>query len=181
VPLVTALVNSFLKGKARLRVAQPHGFTFLVQQPLVDQQGNQVSPNQSAHTRSFLVQNSGREPATKVELVFNWKPMCLNIWPSRHMTEHVEPDNRYVVILDSLSPGEVVGFEVLSVNQDLPDLVTVRSDQAVAQPINMYPQPVTSKGVRLVAGILMAVGLATTVYSAILLLQFLILKTPFGR
>jgi hypothetical protein len=97
------------------------------------------------------------------------------------MTEHVEPDNRYVVILDSLSPGEVVGFEVLSVNQDLPDLVTVRSDQAVAQPINMYPQPVTSKGVRLVAGILMAVGLATTVYSAILLLQFLILKTPFGR
>ena len=88
VPLVAALVNSFLKGKARLRVAQPHGFTFLVQQPLVDQQGKQISPNQSAHTRSFLVQNSGREPATKIELVFNWKPMCLNIWPSRHMTEH---------------------------------------------------------------------------------------------
>lgn len=180
VPIVTWLLNNFFKGKARLHIAQPHKFTFLVQEPLVNPQGAMVSPSQNVHTNSFLVRNSGRESATKIELVFNWKPMCLNVWPPRHFTEHVEPDNRYVLVFESLSPGEVLGCEVLSVNQELPNLMTVRSDQCVAQFLNMYPQPVVSPRMRTFTSALQALGLAAAVYAAILLVQFLVLKTPFG-
>jgi len=98
VPVLTLVLNSFFKAKAKLQVALPHQFTFLVQQPLIDQNVNQVSPTQTVRTNSFIINNAGREPATKVELVFNWKPMCLNIWPVRHYEEHVEPDRRYVLI-----------------------------------------------------------------------------------
>lgn len=181
VPMIAWLLNTFLKGKARLQMAQPHTFTFIVQQPLLNAQGQQISSTQTVHTRSLLVKNAGRESATKVELVFNLKPMCLNIWPPRHYVEYTEPDGRYVLIFDSLSPNEVVGCEVMGVNQSVPDLVTVRSDQALAQRVNMYPQPVLTRDARAALGMLVLLGLATAVYLAIVLLQFLILKTPLGR
>lgn len=181
VPVVTWVLNGFFKAKAKLQVALPHRFTFLVQQPLIDAQGTQVSPTQTVQTNSFIIRNAGREPATRLELVFNWKPMCLNVWPVRHYDEYAEPDRRHVLIFDSLAPGEVLGVEVLSVNADLPNLLTVRSAQCVAQNINMYPQPVVSQAVRIAVTALMALGLAAAVYIAILLIQFLVLRTPLGH
>jgi hypothetical protein len=181
VPIVTWALNRFLKGKARLRIAQPHGFTFLVQEPLRAPDGTVIKATQTVQTRSFMIQNDGREPATKLELVFNWKPMCHNIWPSRHVTEHLESDGRFVLIFESLSPGEAVGCEVLAVNADIPQLITARSNQAVGQKINMYPQPVVSRGYRVALGALVLLGLAAAIYLSILLVQFLVLKTPIGH
>lgn len=180
VPVLTWLLNNLFKAKAKLQVALPHQFTFLVQQPLIDEEGGQVSPTQTVKTNSFIIRNAGREPASKVELVFNWKPMCLNLWPVRHYEEHIEPDSRYVLLFDSLAPNEVLGVEVLSVNYDLPNLVTVRSAECIAQSINMYPQPVVNQPARVIAKVLMALGLAAAVYLTIVLVQFLVLKTPLG-
>ena len=181
VPFVTWALNTFFRQKAKLQLASPHTFTFLVQQPLFDPQGNQILPTQTVKTQSLMVMNSGRQTATKVEWVFNWKPLCINVWPSRHFVEHTEPDNRYVMIFDSLAPNEYLGCELFSINNDLPDLITVRSDQCVAQFINLYPQPVVPNWQRRVYMVLMLAGLAIVVYVAILLLQFLVLKTPFGH
>jgi len=181
VPLFAWVLNTFLRAKAKLEFALPHQFTFLVQEPLIDPTGKQISPTQTVHTNSFIIRNAGRETATKVELVFNWKPMCVNLWPVRHFEEYNEADGRYVMIFDSLAPGEVLSCEVLSVNTNLPSLITARSAQCVAQNINMYPQPVVSKRTKIIALILMGLGLATAVYLTILLIQFLVLKTPFGR
>jgi len=181
VPIIAWVLNNLFKAKAKLHVALPHKFTFLVQQPRLDEQGNTITPTQTVHTNSFIIRNAGREAATKVELVFNWKPMCLNLWPVRHYEEHIEPDNRYVLIFDNLAPAEVLGVEVLSVNYDLPNLVTVRSAECIAQNINMYPQPVVSQSVRVIVTVLMALGLAAAVYLAIILVQFLVLKTPLGQ
>lgn len=181
VPLLTWVLNTFFRAKAKLFLANPHTFTFLVQTPLLDPQGNQIAPRQTVHTRSLMVWNAGKETATKIEWVFNWKPLCLNVWPSRHFQEHSEPDNRYVIIFDSLAPNEYVGCELMSINADLPILVTVRSDQCVAQNVNMYPQPAVSNSQRRILTVLQLAGLALIVYLAILLIQFLVLKTPFGR
>ena len=181
VPVITLVLNSLFKAKAKLQVALPHQFTFLVQEPLINAEGQQVSPTQTVRTNSFIIRNAGRDKATKLELVFNWKPMCINIWPVRHYEEHIEPDRRYVLIFDSLAPGEVLGAEVLTVNGDLPNLVTVRSAECTAQNINMYPQPVISNNVRRTATVLMALGLAASVYLGIVLVQFLVLRTPLGH
>lgn len=181
VPLITWVLNTFFRVKARLFLANPHTFTFLVQSPLLDPQGNQIAPRQTVHTRSLMVWNAGKESATRVEWVFNWKPLCLNVWPSRHYQEHVELDNRYIVIFDSLAPNEYVGCELMSINADLPQLVTVRCDQCVANNVNMYPQPVVSNSRRRTRMLLQLAGLALIVYIAILLVQFLVLKTPFGH
>lgn len=181
VPILTLILTGLFKAKAKLQVALPHQFNFLVQQPLMDANGQQISPTQTVTTNSFIIRNAGRETATKIELVFNWKPMCLNLWPVRHYEEHVEPDNRYVLIFDSLAPNEVLGVEVLSVNRELPSLITVRSAQCLAKHITMYPQPVLSTATRNAVIVLMTLGLAAAVYLTIVLIQFLVLRTPFGH
>ncbi len=181
VPLMAWILNTFFKTRARLLFAIPHAFTFLVQEPLRDENGNVISPTQTVNTQSYLVSNAGKETATNVELVFNWKPLCLNVWPSRHFTEHIEPDNRYVLLFDSLAPNEYLGCELLSINNELPNLLTVRSDQCIAKTIDMYPQPAVPVWKRKIAVGLLLSGLALVVYIAIVVLQFVILETPVGH
>lgn len=181
VPLLTWALNTFFRAKARLSLANPHTFTFLVPAPLLDPQGNQIAPSQTVHTRSLIAWNAGRETATRVEWLFNWKPHCINVWPPRHFEEHTGPDGRYTIIFDSLAPNEYLGCELMSFNAETPNLLTVRSDQCVAQNINMYPQPVMSNPQRRIRTALQLAGLALIVYLAILLIQFLVLKTPLAR
>ena len=181
VPIVTWGLNSLFKAKAKLQVALPHQFTFLVQEPLINAEGKEISNTQTLKTSSFIIRNAGREPASKIELVFNWKPMCLNLWPVRHYKEHIESDNRYVLLFDSLAPKEVIGVEILSVNYDLPNLMNVRSAECIAQNIDMYPQPVLSQWKRIIASFFVGLGLSTAVYLSIILVQFLVLRTPLGH
>lgn len=178
VPFIAWILSSFFRAKAKLQVALPHQFIYLVQQPLIDSNGKVISPTQTVKTNSFIIKNDGRESAENVELVFNWKPMCLNLWPVRHYEEHNEPDKRHVLIFDSFAAKEVLYIEVLSVNEDLPNLVTVRSSNCIAQNINMYPQPIVSNTLRNLVAVLLFLGLAAAVYLSILLIQFLVLQTP---
>ena len=179
VPLVSWALNTFFRRKASLLLAIPHRFTFLVQQPLVNAQGQQISPNQTVETRSIVVWNSGRETATNIEWVFNWKPMCLNLWPLRNYREHTQADGRYVIIFESLAPREHIGCEIMSINHEVPNLATVRCDQCVARGIEMYPQPILPPWKRRALVLLMLLGLGFLVYVALVVLQFLILRTPF--
>lgn len=180
VPFLAWALSRFFKAKAKLILASPHSFTFLVQEPRRDSEGNVLSQTQNVRTTSYLLKNTGSDAANSVEIVFNWKPLCINIWPSRHITEHVEPDKRYVVILESLAPDEFVGFELLSVNDELPNLVTVRSEQCVAKYVDMYPQQIVKPWLARLAATMMVLGGAAAIYFLLLLLQFLILGTPYG-
>lgn len=180
VPFVAWALGRFFKTKAKLILANPHSFTFLVQEPLRDPEGKILQPTQTVNTVSYLLKNTGSEPAKHIELVFNWKPLCINIWPSRHITEHVETDNRYVVMFDSLAPNEFVGFELLNVNSESPALLTARSEQCVAKPVDMYPQQVVKPWVARAAGALMLAGVGAAIYLALLVLQFLLVGTPYG-
>ncbi len=79
IALVIWALNNLFKPRAKLLLAQPHTFTFLVQEPLRDEQGNIIKPTQTVHTISFLLKNDGTETAKNIELVFNWKPPCHNL------------------------------------------------------------------------------------------------------
>jgi hypothetical protein len=180
VPCVAWALNYFFRAKAKIHFATPHQFVFLVQEPLRDAQGTVIQPSQTVYTRSLLIRNAGKVPVTGIEIVFNWKPMCMNIWPPRHYDELIEPDNRSTIKFDSLAPGEYFGLELLSVNNQLPEALTVRSDQCVAENIAMYPQPFVPAWKRRIAVGLLFAGLGLTVYILILLLQFVLLQTPLG-
>lgn len=181
IPFLVWFLNVGLKGKAKLVWTSPHSFTFLVQEPLLDEQGNALKKTQSVCTASIKVINTGRETANKVELVFNWKPQYINLWPVRHYEQKTDQDSRHILIFDNLSPKEEIGLEVMSINADLPALLVVRSAECMAQNVPLMWIRRTPHWKINISRFLLLVGSSTSVYILIALLQFLALKTPYGR
>lgn len=181
VPFITWFLNTGLKGKAKLTWTNPHSFTFLVQEPIYDAEGNIIKPSQTVYTSSIKVINSGRETANKVELVFNWKPQCLNLWPVRHYEQKTDQDGRHIMIFDNMSPKEEIGLEIMSVNAALPALILVRCAECTAQNVSMMWITYVAPWKVNIARLLIFIGLATLLYYLITVLQFLVLKTPYGR
>ena len=180
IPFITWFLNVGIKAKAKLIWASPHSFTFLVQEPIRDSDGKVIQPTQKVCTASIKVINSGRETANKVELVFNWKPHYVNLWPVRHYEQKTDIDNRHIMIFDNLSPKEEIGLEIMSINADLPALLLVRSAECTAQNVPlMWIRYVANWKIN-IARLLLLVGLSASVYWLIALIQFLVLKTPYG-
>ncbi|MFK4522162.1 hypothetical protein ABIF90_000143 [Bradyrhizobium japonicum] len=173
-PFILWLLNRVFQPQARLYRQVRHRFTYLIQQPLIAPDGKVVSPTQTVNTESVQIFNAGRSAATKLEIVFNWKPENINIWPSRHFEEKLSPDGRYHMFFDALPAKDIVGFELLNINSALPEMVTVRSEQCIATNMVLVPQPMPAKWKIAAILYLMAAGLAVTVYATIWLLQILI-------
>lgn len=180
VPFITWFLNVGVKAKAKLIWASPHSFTFLVPEPIRDAEGNILKTKQTVHTASIKVINAGRDTAHKVELVFNWQPQLLNLWPVRHFDHKTAEDGRHSIIFENLSPKEEIGLEIMSFNNELPDLLMVRSAECTAQRVPlMWIKHVPSWKIAL-AKLLLLTGLGATVYVAIALIQFLVLRTPMA-
>lgn len=177
VPLLTWLINTKLKPRARIGVATLHRFTFLVQQPLFDGEGNQISSTQTAQTQSLIIKNDGKDTATKIEVVLNWETI-VNIWPTRSYEEKKDKDGRYIMIFDSLAPNETIGIELLSINKDLPALIIVRCNECVGLNIPMTYYPIVPIWKVRLFQTFAFFGLVAAFYSLIILTQFLVLKTP---
>jgi len=96
VPFITWFLNVGIRPKAKLIWTSPHSFTFLVQEPLRDAEGNVLHPSQKVATASIKVINTGRDTANKIELIFNWKPQYINLWPVRHYDQITDPDGRHI-------------------------------------------------------------------------------------
>jgi hypothetical protein len=178
VPFITWLLNVPLRARPKIIWGSPHEFTFIVNEPAKDTAGKVISERQIARTKSFRIINNGRASAPKIELVFNWKPQCINIWPLRKFEEDLLEDKRYVLTFDSLAPKEEIGIEVLTVNAELPNLMTARCSDCI-------PREIPIRWVRAVpqwrinaAVLAMFVGMGTAVFWILTLVQYLVLRTP---
>lgn len=180
VPFVTWLLNVGIKPRAKLIWTSPHSFSFLVQEPARDHEGKVIRQTQMVHTASIKVINIGRDTAHKVELVFNWKPPHLNLWPVRSYEERSDADNRHMLIFENLAPREELGIELMSINDRLPALLQVRSAECIAKDVKlMWFASVPGWRIKLVQ-VLMLTGFSAAVYLTVTLIQFLVLKTPFS-
>jgi hypothetical protein len=81
--------------------------------------------------------------------------------------------NRWVLKLESLAPGEVFGIEILSINQELPFLTAVRSDEASGRLINMAPQRIWPTWWNRTVAALFILGVGTALYLFAVLLEWL--------
>lgn len=180
VPFVTWFLNVGIKARAKLIWTSPHSFTFLVQDPIRNPEGNIIQQTQRVCTASIKVINTGRDTANKVELVFNWKPQHINLWPVRHYEHKTDQDGRHTLIFDNLSPKEEIGLEIMCINVDLPALLVVRSAECTAQNVSLMWVRYLAPWKVNIERLLLLVGLSACVYGLIALIQFLVLRTPHG-
>ena len=172
VPLVTVILNRIFQNRARLVQSVRHSFTFLIQEPLLNEHGQVESPTQTVNTASMSVLNSGRVTATEVEITFNWRPQYFNVWPTRPYEENLAPDGRFSVLLENLAPKEIFGFELLAINRKLPDIVNVRSAAAMSVITPLHLQPVVPRWLLLSVWFMAFLGCVTSVYLVTLIIQF---------
>ncbi|WP_171941296.1 hypothetical protein [Herbaspirillum rubrisubalbicans] len=109
-----------------------HSFVFLIPS---DAKGNPQSAPSTVEVASLVVQNVGLEALKDIQIVFNWRPQYINVVPSRPFKEETQNDGRYVLLFDSLSAGESIQFELLSVGASLPHMITTRSADTRSQEV----------------------------------------------
>lgn len=180
--LISAGILYFFRARAKLVWGTPYGFTFLVQDVLATPAGQDGPPQTAAaqdgapqtpaaappasniQTASLIVQNSGREPATDVEVTFNWKPYIYNIWPSRPYDIHVSPDNRFTLKFANLAPKEFFQVELISPGLNLPQVMSVRCRECAGKLIQMRPMRVWPNWVYAILSCLMLLGVSAIIY-----------------
>lgn len=169
-------LQRLFRMKARLHYAVGHSWNMLVDEPLVGADGVKLTDKQIVRTASITVTNSGLLPARNLEVTFNWRPPIYNVWPARIFATEVGEMNRFALRFDSLAPNEAVNVEIMAVNQELPLVTVVRSDDRVAKLISMSPQRVWPRWVLILVAIDMLLGLAAAIYllASILDLQALL-------
>lgn len=169
--ILGALVSRAMRLRPKLHYSVHHATNLLVDQPLFDQEGKQVSARQLVRTASIVVSNGGLNPAKNAEISFNWKPMILNVLPARSYSDVHSPFDRYSVKFDSMAPGEQVTIDIMSINAELPVLTAVRCDECEGKLINMAPQRVWPSWFIYSATGFLLLGLGTTLYLVIIALQ----------
>lgn len=178
VPFIAWLLNASQRGKPRLIRAVRHAHTFHINEPLLNAAGGTIKASQQFQTASVVVHNLGSSKATNVEIVLNFAPMFINFWPLRNKTIKPQDDYRYVVVYETLAPGEFVGIEMCSINTPLPMLLNVRSDEGPASEVQLTQHPAMPNWKRNLFRVFAFMGLGATVYLLLILVQFLVLRTP---
>jgi len=178
VPFLTFILNNFFKSTNKVGVGELHQFTFIIEESIKDEDGNLNNFKKLINTKSYIIVNEGREAAKKLELIFNFKSdMHLNIWPAKSYVESYDQNDRYILTFDYIAPKENFRCEILSINNELPDLLVSRSEQGVVKPMSLYPQKVLNKYFVKFLQCCVFLGFASFIYMLILLLQWLITMT----
>lgn len=171
--VLTVLIQHMLRLRPRIIYSVKHASNYPVEQTLQDVEGNAVQQVQIVRTASIVAQNTGREAATNVEFTFNYKPPIYTVWPGRAFTEAATGMGRWMVKLDSMAPGEQFMIEIMSINQDLPLLSSMRSDEIEGKLIAMIPQRQWPTWFNLLVGLLFLLGLGTVFYWAVRVIDYL--------
>ncbi|WP_267396534.1 MULTISPECIES: hypothetical protein [unclassified Sphingomonas] len=166
-----AIVARAMRLRPRLRYSVGHSWNMIVDEPLLDPEGQQIAPKQVVRTASITVGNSGLQAAKAVEIAFNWKPPIFNVWPGRNYEELPSSQGRFSLRFGSLAPAEQITIHIMSINQDLPLIAAVRSEDSVGKPVTMAPQRVWPAWVGGVTIVLLLLGAAAAVYLSASLLQ----------
>lgn len=177
VPVFTLILNKFFKNNAKITYGKLHQFSYLLNEPLLGEHNEVINPKQVVHTQSFMFSNVGREPANAVEIVFNFRPMYINIWPSRHYVVKEDAEGRQVLVFDYLSPKEMIRCEIMSINRDLPELLSVRCKESLAKCIIIVPQQSYSPLLINLIRFLIFLGSVSFIYFVMVSLQWLLVKT----
>lgn len=168
-----AVVARLMRLKPRLRYSVGHSWNMIVDEPLRDVEGNEVAAKQLVRTASITVSNTGLQAAKAVEVAFNWRPPIFNVWPGRSFEELPSSQGRYSLRFGSLAPAEQVNIEIMALNQELPHITAVRSEDCIGKLVMMTPQRVWPTWVTGLTLVLLIIGAAASVYLTASLLQLL--------
>jgi len=169
--LFATTVNRFARLRPRIYYSIHHSSSILVNEPRLDAKGSILSPNQIVHMASIVVENGGISTAKALEIAFAFKPKIMNVSPRRAYSESTSPLGGHSIKFDSIAPSEQTKIDIMSINEDLPILTAVRSDECQGKYIMMAPQRIWPSWFTRSIGVVLLIGAISSVYLLIRLIQ----------
>ena len=123
------VIGYFAKPKVKLIWGEKTNFSHILRPKKDGEVPVKVS------TSHYIVQNSGRASAKDIEIVFNFAPDEVSIWPQRGYKLENNSEGRLIVKLDFLAPREFVDVFLLSITNNLPELLNVKNPEYVGKPV----------------------------------------------
>jgi hypothetical protein len=138
-----SIVGYFLKPRVKIIWGQKTNFSHILRPK---KEGDTAVRVSTAH---YIIQNAGRAPAKDVEIVLNYAPDEVSVWPQRLYELKLNNEQRQILKLEFLAPKEYVEILLLNIRNDLPDVLSVKSPDCVGKAVNIgyhhiYPKWVYS-------------------------------------
>jgi hypothetical protein len=119
-------------------------------------------------TKTYLVSNLGRKPASGVELTFGFRPDNFSLWPQRNYAEALNKDGCLTLKFDGIAPREQFTISMLTVRAEPPNLLSLRSQESAGKEIPIAPMRIFGRPVIIAFFVLVFLGLCTAFYILIL-------------
>lgn len=127
----------------------------------------------SVFSAEYMFFNVGRKLCESVEFVFNFPPQHFEIFPYLPYAQHLNPDNRLIITIPLLNPGESFKVYLLNSPTELPDITSVRFKGGAGKIILLEQQRKYSKFVGISVAFLILIGIMALVYAPIRIAQAL--------
>jgi hypothetical protein len=176
VPFLALFLNNRLQPRARLVQGIRHASTLLLDEPTLANDGKIIDSKKIVRFAQISFVNTGSEPATNLQITFNWKPQHYSLWPHRKFSVDTSPDDRFTILAGTLPPKDSIAIDILTVNGELPAITSAQCDECTAKNMPLAAQEVHPTWKLATACWFMAVGLGATVYFMISILQALTLR-----
>jgi hypothetical protein len=111
-----------------------------------------------------------------MEITFAFKPAIFSVRPTRKYEETVSPMGQFTLSFSSLAPREFLVVDLVAINNELPLLTVVRSEESAGEMVPMEPQRVYPAWYTRILLALMFIGFASVIYGIVTL----VLQVP-GR
>ncbi len=148
---------------SRLVFWNPHSFLFRVQLPAQANQAGNPQPPIHLQTNTLVVQNIGRKPAEKIEIIHRQRPDHFQFATATNYTEAFTPTGEHVIQIDTLGKREVLSLQLLAY-VNAPVLVGVRSKDGAAKAITINIERNAPRWLRITMLTLAFLGAGTAAY-----------------
>jgi hypothetical protein len=104
------------------------------------------------------LQNVGKKPAEKVEVVFSCAPSEITVFPARSFEKKNGPDGQLVLAIPYITPGELIIIDTIHINSRKAELQAVHCPENVGRCVQFWVQRRFRRGVYLFVAALILLG-----------------------
>jgi hypothetical protein len=156
--IATTILLRLMQPRPKVVWGTSHNFTFRL--PTTNPPGGEFL----LHTQAIFLQNIGFSPAEDVEVILNYKPENLSLWPQLNYSTDTNPEGRCIIKIKNLGGREFTSLEMLHSQGDMPTTLRVRTPRGECKQVPMAPMQVLSRWTRMTLILLMFLGAFTIFY-----------------
>lgn len=94
----------------------------------------------AVYSEKHYVQNTGRKPAERVDIIFSNSPSELSLYPPSEYDKSNTPDGNFILKLPYISPRQLCIIDTLHLNQPTAEILSVRCPDQTGKKVDFWIQ-----------------------------------------